>query len=231
MPDFIRNKIDHHFKYAFNPRKKSPYVGMHLIKQNLEKDIIGGVDITLIDHPTEKEILNIVRKTHLKIIGIAIGCENKVHEAKALAQKIRRQSSNPDVQIVFGSYGATTGKQQGILTEADGTVLKDTPEEIQAKEKSGQFPYTGEGVQSMRAFLHNNQSKLGIQLRSQPSDPLVSYPVPDPDIPPDNAIFRWFAEKIGLLTAPMDMNKLSVSLGCVNNCSFCNTAKNFGDKT
>ncbi|HJO58930.1 MAG TPA: hypothetical protein QF772_12000, partial [Nitrospinaceae bacterium] len=40
IPGFIRGKINSHLKYVFNPRKKAPYVGMHLIKQNLEKDII-----------------------------------------------------------------------------------------------------------------------------------------------------------------------------------------------
>jgi len=55
LPDFIGGKINARLKYIFNPRKKAPYVGMHLIKQNLEKDIKGGVDITLIDYPTEKK--------------------------------------------------------------------------------------------------------------------------------------------------------------------------------
>ena len=122
LPKFISKKINTGLKYIFNPRKKAPYTGMHLIKQNLEQDVIGGVDITLIDHPTGKEILRIIKKTYFKVIGIAIGCENKVYEAKALAQRIRKHSKNKDVEIVFGNYGATTGKQQGILTNADGAV-------------------------------------------------------------------------------------------------------------
>ena len=231
LPDFIGGKINARLKYIFNPRKKAPYVGMHLIKQNLEKNIKGGVDITLIDYPTEKKILRMVRKTNFILIGMAIGCENKVHEAKALAQKIKHYSKNTDVEIVFGSYGATTGKQLGILTAADGTVLKDSPEEIKAKKELRKYPYTGEGVQSMRAFLLNNQDKLGLELHVLPDAPLVSYPVPDPDVPPDNPFLRWLSIKSGLFGTPLDMNKLAVSLGCVNACSFCNTAKNFGSKT
>lgn len=231
IPDFIREKINSRLKYVFNPRKNAPYVGMHLIKQNLEKDIKGGVDITLIDYPTEKEVLKIVRKTSFKVIGIGIGCENKVHEAKFLAKKIKRNCKNKEVEIVFGSYGATTGKKLGILTEADGTVLKDSLEEMEGKENSGRHPYTGEGVQSMRAFLLNNREKLGLELSVEPDAPMVSYPVPDPDLPPGNGFLRWLFRKTGLLGTPLDMNKLAVSLGCVNSCSFCNTAKNFGSKT
>ena len=231
IPGFIRGKINSHLKYVFNPRKKAPYVGMHLIKQNLEKDIIGGADITLIDYPTEKEVLLIVQKTFFKVVGLGIGCENKVHEAKLLAQKIKHYCKNKEVEIVFGSYGATTGKKVGILTEADGTVLKDTQKEIEEKEKSGRHPYTGEGVQSMRAFLLNNRGKLGLELNVEPNDPMVSFPVPDPDLPPKNRFLRWLSKKTGLWGTPLDMNKLAVSLGCVNSCSFCNTAKNFGSKT
>lgn len=231
LPGFVRRKINNCLKYVFNPRKKAPYVGMHLIKQNLGKDIIGGVDITLIDYPTKREILKIVRKTQFKVVGISIGCENKVHAAKILAQKIKRHSKNKDVEIVFGNYGAITGKQQGVLMEDDGTVLKDTPEEKKAKERTGKFSYTGEGVQSMRAFLLNNFERLGLALNVKPDAPLVSYPVPDPDQPPDNFFLKWLAEKTGLFGTPLDMNKLAVSLGCVNGCTFCNTTKNFGSKT
>ena len=231
VPDFIRRKINSHLRYVYNPSKNAPYVGMHLIKQNLENDIKGGIDITLIDYPTEKEIMRLVQKVSFKVIGIGIGCENKVHEGKFLARRIKHHSKNKEVAIVFGNYGATTGKKLGILTEADGTVLKDNPEEIEAKEKSGEYPYTGEGVQSMRAFLLNNREKLGLELKVKPNAPMVSYPVPDPDLPPSNGFLRWLAVKMGFFGTPKDMNKLAVSLGCVNNCSFCNTAKNFGDKT
>lgn len=231
LPDFIRGKINSRLKFVFNPRKNAPYVGMHLIKQNLEKDVKGGVDITLIDYPTDKEILRIVRKTPFKVVGIGIGCENRVHAAKLLAKKIKRNCKNKEVAMVFGSYGATTGKKLGILTEADGTVLKDSPEEMEEKEKSARLPYTGEGVQSMRAFLINNREKLGLELNVKPDAPMVSYPVPDPDMPPKNRFFRWLSKRVGLLGTPLDMNKLAVSLGCVNSCSFCNTAKNFGSKT
>jgi len=231
LPDFICQKINSHLKYIYNPKKNAPYVGMHLIKQNLENDIKGGIDISLIDYPTEKEIMRITKKNFFKIIGIGIGCENKVYEAKKLAKKIRRNSKNKEVSIVFGNYGATTGKKLGILTEADGTVLKDSPEEIEAKEKQGKYPYTGEGVQSIRAFLLNNQGKLGLELKVKPDAPMVSYPVPDPDLPPDNFFLRWLAIKMGFFGTPKDMNKLAVSLGCMNKCSFCNTAKNFGNKT
>jgi len=218
LPEFIRKQINDLLKYTFNPEKEAPYMGLNLIKQNLRDDFN---DITLINYPNEKEIMELVRQKIYSVIGISIGCENRIEQARDLAQKIKE--IDPDIKIVFGNYGATTGKLEGILDDKVGTVLWDNPEERVEKSKKNEESYTGEGIHDMRLYLKKN----GFSIQANPNDHFISEPVPNLDLISDNKIVKLLKEKLGLTTMPMDMHNLATSIGCSNGCSFCNTTKQF----
>jgi len=218
LPKPVRKKINGFFVNIFNPKKKAPYMGLRLIIQNLR----DYVDFSLIEYPRndDEAISFLMRNKNIEAIGISIGCENRVYQAKELSGKIR--TARPEINIIFGNYGAVAGKKLNILNENDGYVLWDSEEEREEKRKQNRDFYTGEGVHDMRLWLKGRGIFAG-----DPDSPLISEAIPDPDILPTGTVARWFSEKMGFLNMPNDNNKMGISIGCTNNCSFCNTRFKF----
>jgi hypothetical protein len=224
----IRGRFNKATAYLFNPSTKSPYSGIRLIKDNLEKDTDGQLQIDIIDYPEVQELLQRVRSTCYKVIGLSVGCENRAPQAAELVQLIKKNSFNPDVEIVLGNFGAASGKKLGILKDEENiTVLSDSPEEKKLKEN----PWTGEGIHDMRLFLKERFDKLGIQVNADPDDPKISNPVPDQHLEPKNPLLWKLAQKTGLLSPADYSHYLALSVGCPRQCDFCNNYFMFGGKT
>ncbi|MFQ5559505.1 MAG: hypothetical protein ACE5FU_02825, partial [Nitrospinota bacterium] len=218
FPKRIKEWVNTPFINIFNPNKKAPYMGLRLIEQNVSR----YVDFKILEYPEgEGEILGILkRERDIDCIGISIGCENRVYQAKELSATIRRDF--PGVNIIFGNYGAVAGKKLKILTPEDGMVLWDNEQERETKKGKNQDFYSGEGVHDVRLWFKENGVNAG-----DPNTPLFSRAIPDPDIFSQNRLARWLMEKTGFIPMPNDQNKIGVSIGCTNNCSFCNTRFKF----
>ena len=203
----------------FNPSRRTPYMGMRLIEYNLR----DYLDISLMEYPkSNRWIVNhLKRHPEIAIVGMGIGCENRVYQARKLCADIRRV--RPDIKIILGSYGASAGKKLGVLTSLDGTVLWDSEEERAAKKKQGLDFYKGEGVHDIRLWLRD---EAGIDA-GDPDTPLVSEAIPDSG---DVATGGWkhrLKGALGFVTMPKDSHKLVSAIGCSNKCGFCNTSKMF----
>ncbi len=203
----------------FNPSRQTPYMGMRLIEYNLRDDL----DISLVEYPkSDRWIVNHLKKNpDISIVGIGIGCENRVYHAKKLCAGIRRQ--RPDIKIILGSYGASSGKKLGVLTPQDGTVLWDSEEEREAKKKQGRDFYKGEGVHDIRLWLRD---EAGIDA-GDPNLPLVSEAIPDSGSTSSSGWKQRLKGALGFVTMPKDSHKLVSAIGCSNKCGFCNTSKMF----
>ena len=282
IPSWVRNRINNSLKLICNPKREDPYTGLHLIKQNLERDI-PNVGVTLVDHPKRKEILELIDKEYFPIIGLSMGCENQIPDAEALVGEIQQRyqkwadmmkflisnnripgggvmkrsakkwaikqlekkfgkkltekiCKNPELldyltpTIISGNYGATTAKKLfGEHTPLNKGGIKKTKiiwdDKIERKEKQerGEEPFVGEGIHDIRVFLKD----MGFPLQAEPDDPIVSYPVSEPDIRTKNIFLRHLYEKIGLFPMSSFSNSLATAIGCTNKCSFCNTSKQF----
>lgn len=204
---------------VFNPSRKTPYMGMRLIEYNL-RDFL---DISLVEYPKNNRwiVKHLKRNPGISIIGIAIGCENRVYQAKKLCAMIRK--ARPDIRIILGSYGASAGKMMGILTPEDGTVLWDSEEERKEKKAKGLDFYKGEGVHDIRLWLRD---VAGIDA-GDPDTPLISEAIPDSGNASSNPLKQRLKAGLGFITMPKDSHKLVSAIGCSNKCSFCNTSKMF----
>ncbi|MBI3813234.1 MAG: radical SAM protein [Nitrospinae bacterium] len=223
LPGVIRNWINKRLQYVFNAPSRAPYVGLNLIKQNLKE----YCDFDQIDYPkTDREILQIVGKIRYDVVAISIGCENRAHQAQNLALEIKKVSVNRNIKIVFGNYGAMTGKTMGILTSEAGEVLWNSKKSREDK-KNDEEPYTGEGVHDMRLWLRRNFPNPELQ-RVNPNAPRISLPIQEEDLLPENEILRYLTKKIGAAAMPFYLLRLAVAIGCNNNCNFCNTSRAFG---
>lgn len=224
--DEIRGKIDHVFRHLFNPRDKMPYPGMHLIAQNLSRDVPGST-VEAVDYPDERKILDIVRTTWYDVVGISIGADPYIIQGAEFAKKIRAGSRNKNVEIVIGNYGAASGRCAGVLADCrDYKVLWNSPQERKDRAKRGEIFYTGEGVRDMRLFLREN----GVTVDAHPDDPLLSKVVVQRARKYNNPILRKLAEKFGFTMPSRRNGMLSTALGCPNHCYFCNTSKMFGGR-
>jgi hypothetical protein len=203
----------------FNPSRRTPYMGMRLIEYNLR----DYLDISLVEYPkSHRWIVNHVKRNpEIAIVGMGIGCENRVYQAKKLCADIRR--ARPDIKIILGSYGASAGKKLGVLTAKDGTVLWDSEEERETKKKQGLDFYKGEGVHDIRLWLRN---EAGIDAGA-PDMPLVSEAIPDSGNVAAGGWKQRFKGALGFVTMPKDSHKLVSAIGCSNKCGFCNTSKMF----
>jgi len=94
--EFIKEKLE----LVFNPKRESPYSGLHLIKQNLEKDL-PDVPVTIIDHPKKEEIFGLLEKEYFPIIGLSIGCENQIPDAEKLVEGINQRYKKWTEMIKF----------------------------------------------------------------------------------------------------------------------------------
>lgn len=226
ISDAIRGKIDHVFRHLFNPKDKMSYPGMHLIAQNLRRDVPGST-VEVVDYPDERKILDVVRTTWYDVVGISIGAEPYMIQGAEFARKIREGSRNEDVEIVMGNYGAASGRCAGVLADcADYKVLWHSPEERTELQEGGKSFYTGEGVRDIRLFLR----ELGMEVSARQDDPIVSQVVSQKAHNFDNFFLRKLAEQIGLAMPSRRTGMLSAGLGCPNRCYFCNTRKMFGGK-
>lgn len=203
----------------FNPSRKTPYMGMRLIEYNLR----DCLDISLVEYPkSNRWIVNHLEKNpDIAIVGMGIGCENRVYQAKKLCAGIRK--ARPDIRIILGSYGASSGKKLGVLTPADGTVLWDSEEEREEKKKKGLDFYKGEGVHDIRLWLRD---VAGIDA-GDPDTPLVSEAIADSGSTSSTGWKQWAKGRLGFVTMPKDSHKLVSAIGCSNKCGFCNTSKMF----
>ena len=203
----------------FNPSRQTPYMGMRLIEYNL-RDVL---DIVLVEYPkSNRWIVNYLKKNpDIAIVGLGIGCENRVYQAKKLCAGIRQ--ARPDIKIILGSYGASAGKKLGVLTPADGAVLWDSIEERAEKKKKGLDFYKGEGVHDVRLWLRD---VAGIDA-GDPNTPLVSEAIADSGSTSSEGWKQWLKGRMGFVTMPKDSHKLVSAIGCSNNCGFCNTSKMF----
>ncbi len=233
LPDGVKNFIRKKLQYLFNPKVEAPYSGLHLIRQNLRRDTKKGVDIDIVEYPTEKELLRLVSETRLKIIGLSVGCENRAIDANELAIKLRKASLNPDVEVVLGNFGAASGKKAGVMTcESDDQihVLWDQPEKRDEISEWRGFVYTGEGVRDMRLFIKNKISKLGIPMYAEPDDPKISLPVSDKHSKPRSSLLSTIHTKLGLGDAGFNTYNIVNAVGCGRKCDFCNNRFMFGGK-
>lgn len=233
LPTAVKSFLREKLQYLFNPKVEAPYSGLHLIKQNLNRDTRGGVDITILEYPTEKELLRLVSETRLKIIGISVGCENRAVDANELAVKLRKASLNSDVEVVLGNFGAASGKKAGVMTcEEDNQihVLWDPPEKRDEIEREKGFAYMGEGVRDMRIFIKNKILKLGIPMYAEPDDPKISLPVSDKHLEPKGSILNTVHRKLGLGDAGFNTYNIVNAVGCGRKCDFCNNRFMFGEK-
>lgn len=152
---------------------------------------------------------------------------------KELAEKICK---TPDILdylvpvVACGNYGATTAKKlygnntplnRGGIKKTK--ILWDDNKERKEKKERGEEPFTGEGVHDIRVFLKD----MGFPMQAEPNDLLVSEPVSEPIVRPENRVIRYLYEKMGLFSMGTPSNSLATAIGCTNNCSFCNTAKHF----
>ena len=203
----------------FNPSRRTPYMGMRLIEYNLR----DYLDISLVEYPqSNRWIVNHIKQNpEIAIVGMGIGCENRVYQARKLCADIRR--ARPDIKIILGSYGASAGKKLGVLTATDGTVLWDTEEEREAKKKQGLDFYKGEGVHDIRLWLRD---EAGIDA-GDPNTPLVSEAIPDSGNVATDGWKQRLKGALGFVTMPKDSHKLVSAIGCSNKCGFCNTSKMF----
>ena len=302
IPRWIRKRVDDGLKLVCNPKREDPYTGLHLIKQNLKRDL-PGVETTLIDHPTKDKILRLTDENYFPIIGLSMGCENQIPDAEKLVEEIQQRyqkwadmmkflisdnsfpsaglanaalssiktflkkipggdvigkpvkewairqlekrfgkelvekiCKNPSLldylmpTIVSGNYGATAAKKLfGKQTPLNKGGIKKTKiiwdgkDERKEKIERGEEPFGGEGVHDMRVFL----KAMGFPIQAKPDDDLISYPVSEPNIHPENNFVRHLYEKMGLFPMPSFSNSLATAIGCTNKCSFCNTSKQF----
>ena len=223
VPAFVKEWVDHKLRFMFNPRVKATNLGMHMIADNLNRDLVSG-SVEVIDYPDEDAVLQIVKETWLDVVGISIGAEPLIMRAKEFASKLKEASKNKNLKVVFGNYGAASGKAAGVLTEKDGDVLWDNSRERSAKAKNGAPFYIGEGVRDMRQYL----AETGVPLKVKPDDPIHSSLVPD-NAPQDKSAMRqYFEELFGVHGTPRRGALVAVAAGCPNRCYFCNTTKMFG---
>jgi hypothetical protein len=203
----------------FNPSRQTPYMGMRLIEYNLR----DYLDISLMEYPkSNRWIANHLKDNpDIAIVGLGIGCENRVYQAKKLCAMIRK--ARPDIRIILGSYGASAGKKLGVLTPEDGTVLWDSEEEREAKKKKGLDFYKGEGVHDIRLWLRD---AAGIDA-GDPNTPLVSEAIADSGSASNEGWKLKLKGRLGFVTMPKDSHKLVSAIGCSNKCGFCNTSKMF----
>lgn len=227
VSDDIRSRIDHVFRYLFNPRDRMSYPGMHLIAQNLEKDVPSS-KVDVVDYPDERKILEMIEAIWYDVVGISIGAEPYIKKAALFAKKIRGRSKNKNVKIVLGNYGAASGRCAGVLDDDDGDyeVLWHSPKEREDRRAKEEIFYTGEGVRDMRLFLREHD----ISVNADPDDPLVSKVVAQKTPDFKNPILKKLAEKFGFAMPLRRNGMLSAGLGCPNRCYFCNTSKMFGKK-
>ena len=128
IPLWIRQRINDRLKLVCNPNREDSYTGLHLIKQNLERDL-PEADFTLIDHPTRKEILELIDKEYFPIIGLSMGCENQIPDAEKLVQEIEQhyQKWADMMKFLISSNGLpSTGLANAALSGLK-TFLKKIP--------------------------------------------------------------------------------------------------------
>jgi hypothetical protein len=227
LAEKVRNRVNGATDQLFNPAIRTPYSGIRLIKDNLENDTGGRLIVDIMEYPDVEELLEKIRTTRYKVIGLSVSCENQVHKAKELVEKIKEIA--PDAEIVLGNFGAASGKKLGLLKDEEKvTVLWDPPAERMTIKESGREPWMGEGIRDMRLFLKQRFDRLGIQVDAEPNDPMISNPVPVRSPKPKNPIVRKIKEKTGFLTPSNLSFDLSRSLGCHRDCNFCNNPPMFG---
>jgi len=229
LAEKVRSRVNRATDQLFNPTIRTPYSGIRLIKDNLEKDTDGRLIVDIMEYPDVEELLENIRTTRYKVIGLSVSCESQVYKAEELVQKIKKIA--PDAEIILGNFGAASGKKLGILNDEEKvTVLWDPNDEgvRDTIRESGREPWSGEGIRDIRLFLRQRFDRLGIQVDAEPNDPMISRPIPIHSPKPKNPVARKIAEKTGFL-APSDLSfDLSLSLGCNRDCNFCNNPPMFG---
>lgn len=231
LPDCLRDRFNQKFQYLFNPNLHVPYSGLDLISENLQKDTAGEVEIDIRDYPEFAEITEMVRSTNYAIIGISIGCENRIPAAQKIIEIIKESSLNPDVQIILGNFGAAAAKKLGLIEDDQNvTVLWDSPEQRQERAQANETFYTGEGVRDVRLFLKENFDKLGIPIHAAPDDPKISSLVAERSREISGSVGRYLKSKFGIGDALTSTHGVSYSVGCPRKCEFCNNRFMYGGK-
>jgi len=90
LPESVREFFKKKLELVFIPKREAPYSGLHLIKQNLKRDL-PGVSVKLIDHPKGEEIFDLLEQEYYPIIALAIGCENQIPDAERLVEEIQKR--------------------------------------------------------------------------------------------------------------------------------------------
>jgi hypothetical protein len=311
LPETAREWINDQLKNVFNPNIATPYVGINLIKQNLEQDLPKNYSVELKDHPKTDEIMERLEQEYYSVIGLAVGGENIIPDAEKFVRDIQEQylswvermktlikkegwnlpaikvyiqelrmkfpiqlletetllfgsprdfaiseldrrfgkklaeqiMQTPDILdylmpvIVTGNYGATTAKRIYLSKEGEGREkVLDTPGKYKTKilwdskkdrkkiAAKGKYPYIGEGIHDMRAFL---MQEMGIPLKHGPDDEKLGRGVKELSLDSENPVMAYLNKKLGLSMVCNEKFYYPGSIGCTNTCDFCCTAAQF----